>query len=115
MDAEGYELHILKGLKNTLKKFKPIISLELHVRQLGLEGTRQFFSLMCSLNYEIHSYVSRDLDIPLVGSINDITQPTIENLLKMIETNQTGNYLMLNLINSSNSNIVKNKISNSDI
>jgi FkbM family methyltransferase len=115
MDAEGYELNILNGLKDTLKKFKPIISLELHVRQLGLEGTRNFFSLMSSLNYEIYSYVSRDLDIPMVGTINDITQPTIKNLLNMIETNQTGNYLMLNLINSSESNVIKNKISKSDI
>ena len=115
MDTEGYELHILNGLKETLKKFKPIISLELHVRQLGLDGTRQFFDLMSSLNYEIYSYVSRELDIPLIGTMDDVTKPTIKKLLEMIEKNQTGSYLMLNLVNSSHCDKMKNKIFGSDI
>ena len=101
MDAEGYELHILRGLKTTLEKFKPIISLELHKRQLGEDGTREFFTLMKNLGYEIESYVPRDLDIPLIGTIKDVTKPTIEQLLKMIENNEVGSYLMLNLVNCS--------------
>src|SRR3990172_4145951 len=36
MDAEGYELHILRGLKKTLANFKPIISLELHKHQFRI-------------------------------------------------------------------------------
>ena len=99
MDAEGYELNILRGLKKTLLKFRPIISLELHTRQLGIDGTREFFKLMNELNYEIESFIPRDLDIPLIGTINDVKKPNIEQLLTMIETKTVGSYLMLNLIN----------------
>jgi hypothetical protein len=101
MDAEGYELHILRGLKKTLEKFKPIISLELHKRQLGIEGTKQFFKLMKDLDYEVESYVPRELDIPLIGTMNDVKKTTIDQLLEMIENEKVGSYLMLNLINRS--------------
>ncbi|HXV66514.1 MAG TPA: FkbM family methyltransferase [Nitrosopumilaceae archaeon] len=101
MDAEGYELHILKGLKKTLEKFKPIISIELHKRQLGIDGTKEFFELMRNLGYEIESYVPRELDIPLIGTMKDVKKITIDELLKMIEKGKVENYLMLNLINSS--------------
>ena len=99
MDAEGYELHILRGLKKTLDKFKPIISLELHKRQLGIEGTKQFFKLMKDLDYEVESYVPRELDVPLIGTMNDVKKTSIDQLLEMIENGKVGSYLMLNLIN----------------
>jgi FkbM family methyltransferase len=102
MDAEGYELHILRGLKKTLAKFKPIISLELHKRQLGMEGTRDFFKMMKELNYEIESYIPRDLDVPLIGTMKDVKKPSIDELLEMIEKGKIGSYLMLNLVNWSN-------------
>ena len=101
MDAEGYELHILRGLKKTLDKFKPIISLELHKRQLGIEGTKQFFKLMKDLDYEVESYVPRELDVPLIGTMNDVKKTSIDQLLEMIENGKVGSYLMLNLINRS--------------
>jgi len=103
MDAEGYELHILRGLKKTLNKFKPIISLELHKRQLGIEGTKEFFKLMKDLDYEVESYVPRELDIPLIGTMKDVKKTTIDQLLEMIEDGKVGSYLMLNLINHSKS------------
>ena len=101
MDVEGYELNILYGLKKILNKFKPIISLELHVRQLGLHGTKDFFQLMKDFEYEIESFIPRDLDIPFIGTMSDISKPTIDNLLTMIESNKVGNYLMLNFVHSS--------------
>ncbi|QLH04009.1 hypothetical protein C5F49_00730 [Nitrosopumilus oxyclinae] len=101
MDSEGYELHILKGLRRTLQKFKPIISIELHRRQLGIDGTREFFELMKDLDYKIESYVSRDLDIPIIGNINYVQKPTLDELMKMNETGEVGSYLMLNLVNNS--------------
>ena len=56
---------------------------------------------MKNLGYEIESYVPRDLDVPLIGTIKDVTKPTIKQLLKMIENNEVGSYLMLNLVNCS--------------
>ncbi len=101
MDVEGYELHIFRGLVNTLKKFKPIISIELHKRQLGIEGTKEFFKLMKDLDYEVESFVPRDLDVPLIGSMTDVQKRSIDELLDMIENNKVGSFLMLTLINSS--------------
>jgi len=101
MDVEGYELNILTGLKKTLNKHKPIISLELHLRQLGLDGTKDFFQLMKDFEYEIESFIPRDLDIPFIGTMSDVRKPTIDSLLTMIESDKVGNYLMLNFVNSS--------------
>ncbi len=102
MDVEGYELNILKGVRKTLEKFKPIISLELHKRQLGVDGTKEFFKLMKDLDYEIESYAPRELDIPLIGTMSDVKKPSIDELVEMIENKTVGSYLMLNLINRSN-------------
>jgi len=102
MDSEGYELHIFKGLKKTLEKFKPIISIELHKRQLGVDGTKEFFKLMKDLDYEVESYVPRELDIPIVGSMSYVKKPTLDELMEMNENGKVGSYLMLNLVNRSN-------------
>jgi len=101
MDSEGYELHILKGLKKTLEKFKPIISIELHKRQLGIEGTKEFFKLMKELDYEVVSYIPRELDIPIIGSMSYVKKPTLDELMEMNENGKVGSYLMLNLVNRS--------------
>ncbi len=101
MDAEGYELHIFKGLKKTLEKFKPIISIELHRRQLGLEGTKEFFKLMKELDYEVESNVPRELDIPIIGTMSYVKKPTLDELLDMTEKGKIVSYLMLNLVNRS--------------
>jgi len=101
MDSEGYELHILKGLKKTLEKFKPIISIELHKRQLGVDGTKEFFKLMKDLDYEVESYVPRELDIPIIGSMSYVKKPTLDELMEMNENGKIGSYLMLNLVNRS--------------
>lgn len=101
MDSEGYELHIFKGLTKTLEKFKPIISIELHRRQLGIEGTKEFFKLMKELDYEVESYVPRELDIPIIGSMSYVKKPTLDDLIKMTEEGKIVSYLMLNLVNQS--------------
>ena len=102
MDVEGFELNILKGLEKTIGKFKPIISIELHIRQLGIDGTIEFFELMKKYDYKIESYIPRELDIPLIGTMNDVKQPKIDDLIQMVRTGKTGNFLMLNLVNHSN-------------
>ncbi len=101
MDAEGYELHIFKGLKKTLEKFKPIISIELHKRQLGIEGTKEFFKLMKDLDYQVESFVPRELDIPIIGSMSYVKKPTFDELIEMTEKGKIVSYLMLNLVNRS--------------
>lgn len=95
MDVEGYELHILKGMKQILKKFQPQIQLELHKRQLGIDGTKEFFEIIQELGYDVQYYIPRDLDIPIIGSINDVKKYNISKLLELLETNKLTSYLML--------------------
>jgi len=102
MDVEGYEIHILKGLKKTLEKFKPIISFELHKNFLGVKGTHEIFKLLKGLNYKVESFVTRDLDIPLIGTMKDIKQPTIDEALDIIENGKVGSFFMLNFVNRTN-------------
>lgn len=99
MDVEGFELYIIEGMKNALKKYKPIIQLELHKRQIGEEGTKKFFKIMKDLGYEVKNYIPRDLDVPLIGTMKDVKNYNIETLLQMLEGGRLPSYLMLILIN----------------
>ncbi len=93
-------------MTNCQAKFKPtMLLLELHKRQLGIDGTGEFFKLMQDLNYKVESYIPRDLDTPLIGTMNDITQSSINHPLDMIENNQAGSFLTLSLVNSSKESI----------
>lgn len=38
IDVEGHELKVLRGLKETIKQFKPLIFLEIHPGMIALEG-----------------------------------------------------------------------------
>ena len=42
MDVEGYEHHIIEGMKNIIKNSKPMFQIEVHVTLLGKEGTKKF-------------------------------------------------------------------------
>ena len=98
MDVEGFELNILKGLKQSLEKFKPIISFELHKNFLGVDGTREIFELLDKLDYKIESFVTRDLDIPMIGKMNNVKQPSLKEALDIIENGRVGSYFMLNFV-----------------
>ena len=102
MDVEGFEINILKGLWNTLKNFKPIVSFELHKNFLGVEKTQEIFKILKDLDYEIESFVTRDLDIPLIGTMNDVKQIDIDDALDIIENGKMGSFFMLNFINKLN-------------
>ena len=52
MDVEGYESHIIEGMKDTMKKSKPMFQIEVHASILGKEGTRQFLKVFQDNGYE---------------------------------------------------------------
>lgn len=108
MDAEGYELNIIYGLKKIIESSKPIISLELHRKILG-NRTTDFFNFLKSNDYEIYSCIERDLDIPMIGRMKDVSIPSIDELINLINQNKIGNFIMLNLVtkNYKNSNFTK--------
>lgn len=92
MDVEGYEWNIFQGMKNTIRKSKPIIQLEVHKGRMGNETTKIFFDFFKTNGYEVASYHQRDLDLPFIGTLKDIKKYTIDELIEKLNKNLLPNY-----------------------
>ena len=95
MDVEGYESHILQGMTNTIKKSKPIFQIEVHASLLGYEATRKFLNDFKKYGYEVKYYIPRDIDLPIIGTMNDIKYHTIDTLLEMLENKTLSHFFNL--------------------
>lgn len=99
MDVEGYEKHVLEGLKNTIKKSKPVIYVEVHVNIMGKENTKKFLRDLESYGYNVTHYIPRDIDVPFIGTINDVKNYNISKVLEMLDHGTLPSFLMLTLMN----------------
>ena len=86
MDVEGYEGHIIKGMQKTLDKNKPILHIEVHRQFMSDNQTRELLDEFQKRGYECKYYHPRALDHPTIGSLDDVKQLTIVNLLSMLES-----------------------------
>jgi FkbM family methyltransferase len=61
IDVEGWELHVLRGLKNTIAKHKPVMLIEFTASNLKAAGTSpvELGKYVQSLNYELFAYDPR--------------------------------------------------------
>jgi len=85
MDIEGSELRLFEGAIQTIKKYKPMIQMELHPGHLGPENTRKLLKLLKNEGYEFSTFMIGYLDTPLVGTRRDIKNYKIDDLLQMID------------------------------
>lgn len=99
MDVEGYEKRIIEGLKDTIQKSKPIIYLELHQYIVGQDNTAKMLQELKNEGYEITTYVPRDIDTPLIGTLRDVKHYKIDNILHMLKKNNLPSFVMLTLEN----------------
>lgn len=99
MDVEGYEYHIFEGMKETLKKSKPLIYIEVHKSIMGVEKTKKWFELLKSFGYESKYYIPRELDTPMIGSLNDVKNYSIDELIQRLEKDELPSFFMLSLEN----------------
>lgn len=97
MDVEGYEFEILKGMLETLEEFRPIIQIEVHRSIMGNENTKQFFEILQKLNYEIKSYIPREIDTPMIGTLKDVKYYSMTDILSKLEKRQLPSFFMLSL------------------
>jgi len=97
MDVEGYEYHIFEGMKETLKKSKPLIYIEVHKSIMGVEKTKKWFELLKSFGYEAKYYIPRELDTPMIGSLNDVKSYSIDELIQRLEKDELPSFFMLSL------------------
>ena len=95
MDVEGYESHIIDGMVNTIKKSKPMFQIEVHVTLLGIDGTKKFLKKFQDYGYEAKYYVPRDIDLPIIGTMDDVKYHTIDTLLKMLDDNTISHFFNL--------------------
>jgi len=85
MDIEGSELRLFEGARETIRKFKPMIQMELHPGHLGPDNTRKVLEFLKNEGYEFSTFMIGYLDTPLVGTKRDIKTYKINDLLKMID------------------------------
>jgi len=97
MDVEGYEFHIFEGMKKTLQNLKPIIQIEVHRSIMGKDITKKWFEILKNYGYQVKYYIPREIDTPLIGTINDVKNYNIDELLSMLEKNQLPSFFMLSL------------------
>lgn len=95
MDVEGYERNILDGMKNTLQTFKPLLQLEIHLFIMGPDATRELFDFFTNMGYVVIYYIPREMDVPLLGNMNDVKKFSFEQLNELLKSNQLPMNFML--------------------
>ena len=95
MDVEGYESHIIHGMRNIIKNSKPMFQIEVHSSLLGKQGTKKFLKEFQNVGYEAKYYVSRDIDLPIIGSLRDVKNYSINTLLEMLEKGTLSHFFNL--------------------
>lgn len=85
MDVEGHGPQVLRGMRQTIKKFKPYLNIEMHRGYLGYQKTKKFLKQLKKDGYELQSYIPRIFDFPTMGSDRDIQNKSLDNLLEKLE------------------------------
>ena len=84
MDVEGYEFNIINGAEKILKKFKPIIMIEIHKMYLGKVKTKKIFEELKRLDFELKYYYPRIFDTPIIAEKKDIKKLSIDELMEKL-------------------------------
>jgi FkbM family methyltransferase len=88
MDVEGHENKIIKGMQQTLMKYKPQLMIEVHKDYLGTRETIDFLLELKSYGYELKYYVPREIDSPLLASHTDLKKTiSIDDAISLLERN----------------------------
>lgn len=95
MDIEGSELRLFEGAVDTIRKFKPMIQIELHPGHLGPVNTKKLLKLLKDEGYEFSTFMIGYLDTPLVGTKRDIKNYKINDLIRMIDDDKYPKNILL--------------------
>lgn len=97
MDVEGYENKIILGGLKFLKKFKPIIMIEIHKMIMGENETKKILEKLKEMNYENRYFIPRIFDSQIIGNEKDIKRFTINDILKRLEEDKLPDVFQLTL------------------
>lgn len=101
MDVEGYENHVIEGLQDTLRKSKPLIHMEVHVKIMGKENTKKFLLDFKNNDYEIIYYIPREIDTPIIGTLRDVKKYNIDKIISLLDEGFLPSFCMLTLAHKS--------------
>jgi FkbM family methyltransferase len=82
MDVEGFEANIIEGAQKTIQKFKPILAIEIHKNFMGNEKTKTLLQNLMNMRYQIKHFSPRELDVPIVGNLDDTKPIHMEEIIK---------------------------------
>lgn len=99
MDVEGFELNVIEGMKNVLRKLRPMIQVEVHKMFLGVEYTKKLLETVKDEGYDIKFYVPKDMEYPFVGNMKDVKNYDINTILEMNESDSVPDCFILFLEN----------------
>lgn len=97
MDVEGYENKIIFGGLKFLKKFRPIIMIEIHKMIMGKNETKKMLEKLKEINYENQYFIPRIFDSQIIGNEKDIKRFTIKDILKRLEEDMLPDVFQLTL------------------
>jgi len=83
MDVEGFEYNVYQGLKNTIKKFSPLLVIEFHVERLGIDIINFLLNLKED-EYKIKYFIRRYHDQPLIADKSFIRKLTVDDLIEQL-------------------------------
>lgn len=98
MDVEGHEMEIFRGGSRTIERFKPALLIECHTLNM-LKGMVDLLRSLQSIGYDVKYFIPRELDNPLLGSVNDVQQIGIAQLIEKLIEGLLPDYFHLFLVN----------------
>jgi FkbM family methyltransferase len=81
MDLEGHELAVIKGMRETIKKYHPRLLIELHPHIVGPQATVQYLRQLETLGYSPEWIVDQERDIPWRWLLLKPETPTMDDLI----------------------------------
>jgi len=86
MDVEGYETNIIMGARQTLKKYLPILMMELHTPIIGRNKTLELLRELRNLGYNRVYIMEREKDFSWFPCSPGLYATTIDALLAEIDS-----------------------------
>ena len=103
MDVEGYEKQILEGGKESIRKFKPMIQVEVHLQRLGKDNTKKLLEGLKTHGYNSAHCIAREFDSgSKFRDESNMFKTDLEKLLKDLEDEKLPRCILLFLEKPSN-------------
>ena len=81
MDLEGYEIVVIKGMRWTLRKYRPRLLVELHPHLVGSGAIIEYLRALEDLGYGAEWLIEQERDVPIRWRFMKVETPTMSDLM----------------------------------